>query len=71
MKFMIVRGTVRADQICEFLNRLMHNHENKVFLIRDGHPTHKAKKVKQCVESFEGRLEVFLLPSYFPDLNPI
>lgn len=70
LHFMTVEGSVNADQICGFLKRLMHGHEQKVFLIWDGHPTHKAKKVKQCVESFEGRLETFLLPSYSPDLNP-
>lgn len=71
MHFMIVKGTVQGDQICEFLKRLMHGHQNKVFLIWDGHPTHKSKKVKECIAAFEGRLEVFLLPSYSPDLNPI
>jgi len=71
MQFMIVQGSVRADQICEFLKRLMHGHEDKIFLIWDGHPTHKSKKVKECIGSFNGRLEIFLLPSYSPDLNPI
>lgn len=71
MHFMTVQGTVKAEQICEFLKRLMHGHQQKVFLIWDGHPTHKAKKVKNCIELFDGRLEVFLLPSYSPDLNPI
>jgi len=71
MKFMVIQGTVKAQQICDFLNRLMHDHDNKVFLIWDGHPTHKAKIVKNCIESYDGRLEVFLLPSYSPDLNPI
>lgn len=71
MNFMIVQGTVNADRICEFLKRLMHGREHKVFLIWDGHPTHRAKKVKQCIESFDGRLEIFVLPSYSPDLNPI
>lgn len=71
MYFMIVQGTVRSEQICEFLKRLMHGHEHKVFLIWDGHPTHKSKKVKNCIASFDGRLEIFLLPPYSPDLNPI
>lgn len=71
MNFMIVHGTVRAEQICVFLNRLMVARDHKVFLIWDGHPTHKSKKVKECIASFEGRLEVFLLPPYSPDLNPI
>lgn len=71
MHFMIVKGTVRSDEICEFLKRLMHGHDHKVFLIWDGHPTHKSKKVKGCITSFNRRLEIFLLPSYSPDLNPI
>jgi len=71
MNFMIVHGTVRAEQICDFLKRLMAGRDHKVFLIWDGHPTHKSKKVKECVASFDGRLELFLLPSYSPDLNPI
>ena len=70
LHFMIVKGSVNADKICEFLKRLMHDNDRKVFLIWDGHPTHKAKKVKQCIESFEGRLVIFVLPSYSPDLNP-
>lgn len=71
MNFMIVQGTVKSDQICEFLKRLMHGHDNKVFLIWDGHPTHKSKRVKECIAKFDGRLEIFLLPPYSPDLNPI
>jgi transposase len=71
MNFMIVPGSVNASIICEFLNRLMHGRDKKVFLIWDGHPTHRAKKVKQCIEFYDGRLEIFVLPSYAPDLNPI
>jgi transposase len=70
MKFMIIKGTVNADEVVEFLKRLMHGHQNKVFLIWDAHPNHRAKKVKDYIATFEGRLEVFLLPSYSPDLNP-
>ena len=70
MYFMVVQGTVNADKTCQFLERLMHGNDGKVFLIWDGHPTHKSKKVKICIESYNGRLEVFVLPSYSPDLNP-
>lgn len=71
VRFMVVNGTINADRICDFLRRLMHGHENPVFLIWDGHPTHRAKKVQKFVESFNGRLEIFFLPSYSPELNPI
>jgi transposase len=69
-RFVVVKGSVSSQQICDFLNRLMHNAEKPVFLIWDGHPTHRAKKVKECIASFEGKLEVYTLPSYSPELNP-
>lgn len=70
MKFMLIQGTITADQICEFLHRLMQDHGRKVFLIWDGHPTHRSKKVKECVKIYKGRLEIYTLPSYSPELNP-
>lgn len=70
LRFMVNQGTVNADALCEFLKRLMHNAKKPIFLIWDGHPTHKSKKVRECIESFEGKLEVFFLPSYSPELNP-
>ena len=43
---------------------------HKVFLILDGHPVHKAGKVKRWAERNADKIELFLLPSYSPDLNP-
>jgi transposase len=70
LRFMVVKGSVSAKHICDFLNKLMHNAEGPVFLIWDGHPTHRSRKVKECIASFDGRLEVYTLPSYSPELNP-
>jgi len=70
LRFMVVEKSVSAQQICDFLVKLMHNAENPIFLIWDGHPTHRSKKVKECINSFEGKLEVYTLPSYSPELNP-
>lgn len=69
-RFMVVEGTIRAEQVCEFLRRLMHNADHPIFLIWDGHPTHRARKVKKCIQSFDGKLEIYTLPSYSPELNP-
>jgi transposase len=41
-----------------------------VFLVVDGHPSHRANGVAQYVQSLEGRLELHFLPGYAPDLNP-
>lgn len=71
MRFMVFKESVSADQIVDFLQRLMHNATKPIFLIWDGHPTHRAKKVKECIDSFAGKLEVYTLPSYSPELNPV
>jgi transposase len=70
MRFMVVKGCVDAERICDFLKRLMHHAENPIFLIWDGHPTHRSRKVRDCIESFNGKLKIFFLPSYSPELNP-
>jgi transposase len=37
----------------------------------DGHPVHRSKKVgKFADEQADGRLKLFFLPPYSPDLNP-
>jgi transposase len=41
-----------------------------VYLVVDGHPTHRSKLVKQFVASTDGRLKLFVLPAYSPQLNP-
>lgn len=71
LRFMVIKGGVSAEHTCDFLNRLMHHADKPVFLIWDGHPTHRSKKVKECVASFDGKLEVYTLPSYSPELNPV
>lgn len=48
----------------------MKSQKGTIYLILDGHPSHKANKVKEYVQSLAGRLELHLLPAYSPDLNP-
>jgi len=70
MRFMVVAGKVASAQFCAFLRRLMRGAQRPVFLIVDGHPVHRSVKVKTLVESFKGKLELFHLPPYSPELNP-
>ena len=70
MRFMTINGRLNSDRFIEFLKRLIHNEEHPVFLIVDGHPTHRSAKVKKYVESTEGKLQLFYLPPYSPELNP-
>lgn len=70
LKFMVNQGTVTTDVLCKFLKRLMHDSQNPVFLIWEGHPTHRSKKIRACIDSFDGKLEIYFLPFFSPELNP-
>jgi transposase len=70
LRFMVVRGGVGAGVFIDFLRRLMHGQRRPIYLIVDGHPSHRSKKVKAYVESLQGKLRLFFLPPYSPELNP-
>lgn len=70
LRFMVVEGRVNAATFIEFLKRLLHGSQSPVMLVVDGHPSHKAKMVKEFVASQEGKLELYILPGYSPELNP-
>jgi len=69
MRFMIFEGRMGAALFVEFLKRLLQGAKTPVYLIIDGHPAHKAKMTQQYVESTKGRLKLFFLPGYSPELN--
>jgi len=70
LRFMTFEGRFTGKTFIEFLERLIHNADKPIFLIVDGHPVHKGQKVRQFVDSTEGRLKLFILPPYSPELNP-
>lgn len=70
LRFMLTSGRVTAAVFIEFLKRLLINAPAPVFLIVDGHPTHRAKSVARFVAARPGKLALFFLPPYSPELNP-
>jgi len=67
---MIEKKGLNTGVICRFLDRLMVGSPKIIFLIWDGHPIHKSRKVAQKVQSYEGKLRLVLLPGYSPERNP-
>ena len=70
LRFMTVEGRMNAGKFIGFLKRLLHNAKRPVFLIVDGHPSHRARKVFDFVQATKGKLRLFFLPPYSPELNP-
>jgi transposase len=70
MRFLATEKKCNASIFIGFLKRLIHGQKQPIFLIVDGHPIHKSKAVRKFVESAKGKLLLFILPGYSPDLNP-
>jgi transposase len=71
MRFATFTGSFTADKFIDFCKKLLHdNGDRPIYLIVDGHPTHKAKKVTKFVKNTGGRLTLVIQPAYSPQLNP-
>jgi transposase len=70
MRFMIKEGGVNSRVFIGFLKRLLVGARKKIFLILDRGPAHVSKMTKAFVETLKGKLQIFYLPPYSPDLNP-
>lgn len=70
LRFSLVEGRVNGPVFVVFLQRLIHNAAHPIFLILDGHSIHRSRVVRDFVASTQGRLRLFVLPPYSPELNP-
>jgi transposase len=70
LRFTVHEGTVNAAVFIDFCKRLLHDADGPVYLVVDGHPAHRAKATTEFVASTDGRLKLFFLPGYSPELNP-
>ncbi len=70
LSFMVFKERFRVGVFLQFLRRLVKQSERLLYLIIDGHPVHKAAKVKKWVAEHEQEIRLFYLPAYSPELNP-
>ncbi len=70
LNFMVFKRRFCSEVFLDFLKRLVKHSEQKVFIIVDGHPAHRAIKVKNWIESNTHNIRLFFLPGYSPELNP-
>lgn len=70
LRFMVTKGRVNGSVFVGFLKRLMHNARQPIFLILDGGSFHRSQPVRDYVASLGGKLRLFFLPPYAPELNP-
>ena len=66
----VYSGRFNSTLFKEFLHDFMHRRKDPVFLVVDGHPSHRAKMIAAYIQQLKGRLELHFLPGYAPELNP-
>jgi len=70
LAFMVFREGFCVAVLLRFLRRLLRHSRTPVFLIVDRHPVHRAKAVQRWLAARPGRIRLFFLPAYSPELNP-
>jgi transposase len=71
VRFMTYKGSLNATVFLVFLTKLIKRATRKVFLIADRLPAHKTPEVLAWIEAHNERIEMFYLPSYSPEMNPV
>ena len=70
VQFMIYSENMNSDKFIEFLNQLIKNNEQKIFLILDNLRVHHSYIVKDWAAENKEKIELFFLPAYSPEKNP-
>jgi transposase len=70
LRFMLYDEKFTAAVFIRFLKQLMHKQKGNITIIVDGHRTHFTKAVKEYIIFQKGKLKLYQLPPYSPELNP-
>src|SRR6266571_1255384 len=70
LRFMVFAGRFTAAVLLVFLTRLLASRTSKLYVILDGHPSHRSKKVQAWAAARTDRIRLIYLPPYSPELNP-
>jgi transposase len=68
--FDIYTSKLNGSLFLSLLKRFMRGRRKPTMLIMDRHPAHIAKMISEYIQSQKGRIEIYFLPGYAPDLNP-
>ena len=71
VRFMLYTGSFDGPLYLRFLERLVSGSERKLFVIVDRHPVHTRRLVQDWLAAHRSQIEVFYLPPYSPQLNPV
>ncbi len=71
VRFMTYQGMLNAATFLLFLGKLILEAPRKILLIADRLQAHKTPAVQAWLEDHSEQIEVFYLPGYSPEMNPV
>lgn len=69
--FRMHEGSIRKEEIVEFLKALKTHIGKKLLVIWDGLKAHRSRMVREYLDGLGGEIQIAFLPPYSPDLNPV
>lgn len=69
--FRFFNGSIKSEQIIEFLTALKKQIGKPMLIIWDGAGIHKSRLVRLWLEQQDGQIAIAFLPPYAPELNPV
>ena len=70
VRFKIYTSKMTQQLFIDFLKQVLKTFDKKAFVIVDNLKVHHGKLVEKWVDENKGRVELFFIPSYSPELNP-
>jgi len=69
--FRLHEGSVRKEEVVEFLKALRSHFKQPLLILWDGAKPHRSKLVREYLDSTDGHIQMAFLPPYAPELNPV
>jgi len=68
MHFRMHEGSIKKEQVINYLKQLLRHIDGYIVILWDGLPAHRAK---EFAELHRDRVSIYRLPAYCPDFNPV
>ena len=69
--FRLHEGSIKKEEIVEFLKALKAHLKLPLLVIWDGLKAHRSRLVRDYLDTLSGHIQIAFLPPYAPDLNPV
>ena len=69
--FRLHEGSIKKQEIVEFLKSLKAHLKQSLLVIWDGLKAHRSRLVREYLNSLGGHIQIAFLPPYAPELNPV